>query len=111
MKVYKPSGIPDNFNYIDISSDYIDFYNSSNPLRDTTYYRVYYNYPDLFEVFNTSWSGNYNLQLVETTSDFVYRPDFPQILYCSITFIIIFIFIFNIITSIIRKGGLLRGLL
>ena len=112
--IYRPEGIPSDYNFCDINNDYIDFYNKGS-FRDETaiYYRVYNNYPGLYETLTRNF-GNYNLytfQEYKCSSDFVYRTDFPEIMFCSVTFIIIFLFLFNLITSIIKKGGIFHGLL
>ena len=58
--------------------------------------------------------GNYNtytFQEYPCTSDICYRNDFDSI--CIIVFIccIFFVFLCNIVTSLIRRGGALGGLL
>ena len=63
---------------------------------------------------DTRTFGNYNtytFQEYPVTSDICYRNDFDSI--CIIVFIccIFFVFLCNIVTSLIRRGGALGGLL
>lgn len=63
---------------------------------------------------DTRTFGNYNtytFQEYPCTSDICYRNDFDSI--CIIVFIccIFFVFLCNIVTSLIRRGGALGGLL
>lgn len=79
-----------------------------------TFYRVYTNCGGFYYRVMTSTYSQYNTtytQSIKVTDNSCYRQDFPEI--CLVTFIICFfaLFLFNIITSIIRKGGALGGLL
>lgn len=107
--------IPKNYKYARFNSDYVDLFDT-NVLHNNYYnfYRIYYtNYGFYYEYLTTSVSQyqTYTLQQLEVTDNVCYRQDFPQI--CQVTFIIVFfaVFLFNIFTSVIRKGGLLGGLL
>lgn len=112
-KIYVPSEIPTNYKYGTISSSYIDLFPKSSFRNETTdYYRIYYNYSSgLIEKLERSYgqtTTTYN-ELPVSYSVFD-RPDFINI--CTITLMITFcaIWLFNLITSFVRKGGLLGGL-
>lgn len=114
-KLYVPKEIPKEYNYLgNITDTYYDLYNKSNIQNSTSdFYRVYYNInPDLYthnedyygEIFNT------NFQQVDTSSSILNHPNNLSIF--GVAFIVLFtiVFILNIVTSIIKKGGLLGGL-
>lgn len=113
-KIYVPGGIPSNYKYGQISSNYIDLYPKSFFQNETTdYYRIYYGYSSgLYEHLERSFNGynptSYN-ELPVSYSVFD-RPDFISII--SITLMLTFcgIWLLNLITSFVRKGGLLGGL-
>lgn len=45
------------------------------------------------------------------SSNFVYRNDFGWICTVTMIFVILFVFLCNLVTSIVRRGGVLGGLL
>lgn len=108
--------IPSEYCYADFGSDYIDLYNTNvlQPNNTYTYYRVYlydnaFFYEDLY-ITRSSYSSNIYLDKIDVTDNIRYRRDFPDI--CSTIFIycILFIFLVNLVTSSIKKGGMLGGL-
>ena len=116
-KFYVPDTVPLNYNYALINNNYIDFYNKNTFYNESaTFYRVWYNIsPDTVEVKNRSFGG-YNQTVLDTTNfdltyDYWYRKDMPNILTSALVLSVFFIFTLNVITSIIRKGGILGGLL
>lgn len=115
--IYVPKDIPSEYHYIKYSNyNYFDLFNTDRFSNNSTYdfYRVYYingSYTYYKDTYNTSNYTNISTHNINISSENYYRPDFCNIL--MITFIIVFfaIFLFNIITSCIRKGGLFGGLL
>lgn len=115
MSLYVPNSVPLNYKYIRVGSNYIDFFDRGSAQNVTlTYYRQYFNIsPDL--VFQRQETfGNYNTTYfneVETSHNIMARTDVADIFLCVGFSIIAIIFTINFITSIIKKGGLLGGLL
>ena len=107
--------IPQEYHFALFNNGYIDLYNTSQLTNGTyDFYRVYTNAGGFYyRQMQTTYSqyNNTIAQNINITNNICYRHDFDKI--CVITFIICFfaIFLFNIITSSIRKGGLLGGLL
>lgn len=107
--------IPKNYKYARFNSSYVDLFNT--PVLHSNnydYYRIHFtDYGFYYEKLNITVSQyqSFTLQELDVTDNVSYRQDFPQI--CQVTFIIVFfaIFLFNIFTSVVRKGGLLGGLL
>ena len=106
--------IPKDYHYALFNNGYIDLYNTDR-LHDGTYtfYRVYTNaggfyyrtYQQTYNQYNTIYAQDINV-----TANKCYRQDFPSILFMTICFALVGIWLFNLITSLIRKGGLLGGL-
>ena len=108
--------IPNDYCYAVFNNGYVDLYNTNNFISGRTYpyFRVYLTYNEFLYSKGTTTISNYsNLTTtkIDVSQDMIYRRDFDKI--CSTTFIICFgiILIFNIITSMFKKGGLLGGLL
>lgn len=107
--------IPTSYHYARFGNGYIDLYDSQVLHNNTyTYYRVYTNDNGFYYSTN---SANYSTfvteyaQPIEVTDEVFYRSDFPNIMIMTFLFVLFGVFLFNIITSLIRKGGLLGGLL
>lgn len=111
------SDIPSEFHYARFSSNYIDLYDTDVLLPNTnyTYYRVYmYDNYFAYEQLNTSTGSYYSstyLNNIDTTNNIAYRRDFPSIVCVTFIIAIFGIWLFNIVSSIINKGGVLGGLL
>lgn len=111
-KVYLPSDIPYGYDYGVYSNGYITLYDRPSAQNETlTYYRIYYGYSDGLVTTGTTTFGQYNrtyFEQIPTSRDFFDRPDCFKIV--TIVFILCFfgVWLFNLITSFIRKGGLLR---
>lgn len=107
--------IPQEYHYALFNNGYIDLYNTPNLTNGTyNFYRVYTNAGGFYYRFLSTTYSQYNTtfaQEISVTNNNCYRQDFPDI--CLVTFFIVFftVFLFNILTSIIRKGGALGGLL
>ena len=115
---YVPEGIAGEYKYIVPSQDYYDIYNTNylEPNQTYNYYRFYNNLDQDMYVILQRQTSQYNygyLSCVEITPQhsYIYRKDYKDIVVSSAILIIGVICLFNIITSLIRKGGLLSGLL
>ena len=107
--------IPTEYHFARFGNGYIDLYNTQVLHNNSyTYYRIYTNDNGFYYSTNTT---NYNQYITEyatpidVTSDVFYRTDFPNIMIMTFLFVLFGIFLFNIMTSLIRKGGVLGGLL
>lgn len=115
-KFFIPSDIPTDFKYIVIGNGYYDLYNTPilYPNQTYTYYRFFNDYDQ--DIYNTytrttgSYSSTLNATIIEPTNEYIYRKDYPQILNIVFIYFLFFIILFNIFTSIIKRGGLLGGL-
>lgn len=117
MKLYLTkdciSWLGDNQAYFRLSGETLYVYRE-NPVFDRQVYNcyVYPNYTDfpdfcyLSQTYSTS-----QVVSADFTNEFIARPDNFKI--CSVLFVIVFfaIFLVNIITSFVRRGGVLSGLL
>lgn len=107
--------IPTQYHYARFGNGYIDLYDTQVLHNNSyTYYRIYTNNNGFYYSTNNANYSQYiteYAQPIEVTQDFTYRTDFPNIMIMTFIFVIFGIFLFNIITSLIRKGGLLGGLL
>lgn len=108
--------IPQDYCYAVFNNGYVDLYNTNSFTsgRSYTYFRVYLTYNEFLYSRGTTHISNYsNLTTtkINVSNDMIYRRDFDKI--CSTSFIICFcvVLIFNIVTSMFKKGGLLGGLL
>lgn len=107
--------IPESYHYAVFSNDYITLYNRSNLSNGTyNYYRIYYNSPYFIYSEGDTTFSSYNSTIatdVPVSNSWWYRHDLCGILTCTIIIALFFLFLFNIFTSIVRKGGVLGGLL
>lgn len=106
--------IPQEYHYALFNNGYIDLYNTDTLTNGIyTFYRIYTNvngfyyrqYQQNYSQYNTTYAQNINV-----TDQVVYRQDFPSILFMTLSFTIIGLWLFNLLTSLIRKGGALGGL-
>lgn len=107
--------IPEEYHYALFNNGYIDLYNTDVLHNDTyTFYRVYTNsggffyriYEKRYSQYDTTYTQNINV-----SSKITYRQDFDSIVVLVFIFAIFGVWLFNLLTSSIRKGGLLGGLL
>lgn len=109
--------IPQEYHFAFFNENSIDLYNTPELISNESYnfYRVYTNYNECFfyEYKKNIPYNNSNSELVElqVTSDYKYRPDIDKICITAGSIAIVILISLNIITSIIRKGGVLSGLL
>lgn len=117
-KFYVPEGIGSDYKYVVPNGNYYDLYNVDylEPNRTYNYYRFYDSVDsDMFVVMERS-TTNYNYGYlscveVEPTSEYFYRKDYPNILMSVFILTIGFVVLINAFTSIIKKGGVLSGLI
>lgn len=108
--------IPSEYHYARFNNGYVDLYNTSYipPNSSFNYYRVYmYDNQFAYDIYSgtTGYNGSTISQNINVSSNPMYRRDMPSILLCVLIFSVFGIWLFNIITSLIRKGGVLGGLL
>lgn len=107
--------IPLEYHFANFGNGYIDLYNvpvgHNNVLN---YYRVYTNNNGFFYGTGTNSFSQYttvNFQDIKVSDNWMYRSDIDKIfLVCFIIFFM-FIFVFDIVTSMFKKGGVFGGLL
>lgn len=106
--------IPQEYHYALFNNGYIDLYNTDNLTNGTfNFYRIYTNCGGFYYRLYQQNYGQYNTTIakdINVTSSIAYRSDFPNILFMTICFTLIGIWLFNLFTSVIRKGGVLGGL-
>lgn len=106
--------IPSEYHYAIFNNGYIDLYNT-NILHNNVYhsYRIYTNvngfYYEPREVSVSQYTTTYTRD-VNVSDKPVYRTDFPSILFITCVFTVFGVWLLNLITSLIRKGGVLGGL-
>lgn len=115
-KLYIPESIPYDYKYItNITNTYFDIYKVSNTAGTSgTFYRVYYGLDeDIFQQnsYNHSNYSGYNTIQIDRTNDILARKDISNICITSFSVIFLILFLFNILSSILRKGGVLGDIL
>lgn len=106
--------IPKEFHFARFGTGYIDLFNTDTLVnnRTYTYYRIYM-YDNLFAYSVGSTTGSYSsqtLQNVNVSDNKVYRRDFGDICIMVALLLGFGLWLLNLITSVIRKGGVLGGL-
>lgn len=106
--------ISEEFHFARFGSNYIDLFNTNQLVNNQTYtyYRIYM-YDNLFEYDVKSQQGSYyteTLQDVPVSQSKVYRRDFGDICIMVALMVGFGIWLLNLMTSLIRKGGVLGGL-
>lgn len=106
--------IPEQFHYARFGNNYIDLFDTDrlNNNQTYTYYRIYM-FDNLFEYdVRTQQGGYYSeiLQDVSVSQNKVYRRDFGDICIIVALMVGFGIWLLNLMTSIVRKGGVLGGL-
>lgn len=107
--------IPKEYHYALINSGYIDLYNTDTLHNNTyTFYRVYTNLGGFYYRTYEQHYGDNRItyaQNINVSDKIVYRQDFDKIVFLVFVFAVFGVWLFNLLTSSIRKGGLLGGLL
>lgn len=113
-KIFLPDSIPAGYVYGSVTADYIDLYNKPVFQGETaTYYRIYYNYSSGLVVPMERTFSNYSpttFAELPTSRELMDRPDYFNILFITLAFTVCGLWLFNLMTSIIRKGGVFGGL-
>lgn len=106
--------IPSEYHFAVFGSNYIDLYNTPTLQGTLDYYRVFL-YDNTFAYdHRTTTYNQYNYstaQFINTTDNYMYRRDFPSIMFMSVVYAIIIILCLNIVTSVFKRGGVFSGLL
>lgn len=107
--------IPQEYHFAIFNNGYIDLYNTSELRNNTyTYYRIYTNAGGFYYKIDTQTYSDYRTTYatsITVTDDYKYRTDYSNICSTAFLHILLILFALNIITSLIRKGGSLGGLL
>lgn len=110
--LYIGDEIPSDYHYAVFNSYYVDLYNTPNPRNYVTRYRIFLNYNHFaYQKDDITVNTSLTTYDIPVSSDLVYRRDFGDI--CTTSFIIIFslMLLFNVVTSVFKKGGLFSGLI
>lgn len=106
--------IPSDYKYGTISSDYITLYNKPSGHNETLhYYRIYNSNNGWFYSEGDTTFGQYNTSYFmefKTSNNWMYRTDIDKIFVVCFIIFFMFIFVFNIVTSVFKKGGVFGGL-
>lgn len=105
--------IPLDYHYATFGNDYITLYNRPSAYNQTlNYYRVYdYNNGFYYSTGTQNFGMNTTyFQDVNVSNNWLYRHDIDTIFVCCLCIFIMFLFVFNIITSCFKKGGVFGGL-
>lgn len=113
---YLPNDIAEDYKYLVPSGDYYDLYDTDTLSANTNYrfYRFYKSVAqDYYLTEDITPTNSVDLDCIEImpTHDYVYRNDYKDIVNIVFVYVIGFIFLLNIFTSIIKKGGVLGGLI
>lgn len=106
--------IPEEYHFARFGTGYIDLFNTRTLVNNQTYtyYRIYM-YDNLFEYSVGTTTGSYNsqtLQEVKVSDNKVYRRDFGDICIMVALMVGFGVWLLNLMTSVVRKGGVLGGL-
>lgn len=107
--------IPKQFEYARFNNGYIDLYDTPTLYNKTvTRYRIYTNVNGFYYDVSQETFGSYTsytARKINVTDNACYRSDFPNICLVTFLFVLFGVFLLNLLSSAIRKGGLLGGLL
>lgn len=108
--------IPSEYHYASFSNNYIDLYNVQYllPNQEYDFYRIYM-YDNQFMYSHLSTTTGYYTNttntIIETTDNVMYRRDIDSIFLVTFIVVLLAVFLINIVTSAIRRGGILGGLI
>lgn len=115
VKVYLPDDVPNGYKYGTITNDYVELFNKSTFQNETaTYYRIYYNYNGGVVQTGTRTFSNYNpttYSELPVSRDILDYPKADTLVIIVFIFVLGFIWLSNLFTSIVKKGGLFGGLI
>ena len=107
--------IPLEYHYAVFSDNYITLYNQPSGYNETlNYYRVYTTNNGFFYSQGDTDFGRYQATIftdINVSNNWMYRSDIDKIFLVCFIIILMFIFVFNIVTSVFKKGGVFGGLL
>lgn len=107
---YIPDNVPANYKYlIRINSNYYELSNVPFVNQNSSYNFVrIYNNNDYYTEFYQSSTGynTLNFNEVSVSNDFLCRNDVDKILIASFIIIYFIIFLCNIVTRVVKRGGL-----
>lgn len=106
--------IPKEYCYAKFYDEHIDLYKTNTLVGNVDYYRIFlYDNSFQYEHLQTNYPSTttVSLTLVNVTDDWLYRRDMPSIMFMSVVYCCILVILFNIVSSVFKKGGLLGGLL
>ena len=106
--------IPQEYCYAVFSDNHIDLFKTLTLTGIQDYYRIYlYQNSFQYEHLQTNYSDIATIvpTFVDVTDDWLYRRDMPSILFMGVVYCCILVILFNIVSSVFKKGGLLGGLL
>ncbi len=113
-KIYIGDEIPDGYIYGNVTDTYIELFNKPSFQNETaTCYRIYYRYSDNLVIkTQRDFSGYYTQTFAElpVSRDVFDRPHFANIVIIVFCLSIFGVWLVNLVTSIIKRGGLLGGL-
>lgn len=106
--------IPLNYKYAVFSADRIDLFAQPNLQGTLQGYQIrmydnYFTYAS--RTYNYATNNTQTATQIEVTNDYLYRRDFPSIMFMSVVYVCILVILFNLVSSVFKKGGLLGGLL
>lgn len=107
--------IPSEYHFARFGTGYIDLFNTAtlSNNKEYTYYRIYL-YDNLFaydvRTLNGSYYNTETLKDVKVSSSEVYRRDFGDICIIIALMVGFGVWLLNLMTSVVRKGGVLGGL-
>lgn len=107
--------IPADYHYAVFSNGYITLYNKAQGYNEILqYYRIYTTNNGFYYSTGQQSFSSYNVtyfQDVKVSNDWMYRSDIDKIFVVCFIIFFMFIFVFNIATSVFKKGGVFGGLL
>lgn len=106
--------IPSDYRFAQFSNGYITLFNKSYGQNETlNYYRIYTNNNGFYYTTGTQSFSQYNptyFQEINVSNNWLYRNDIDKIFIVCFIIFFMFIFVFNIVTSMFKKGGVFGGL-
>lgn len=107
--------ISSDYHYADFGNGYITLYNQPTARNEIlNYYRIWTNCDGFYYEVGSTTFGSYQTQYfqdVSVSSYWLYRTDIDKIFLVSFIIVLMFLFVFNIVTSVFKKGGVFSGLL
>lgn len=107
--------IPSEYHFATFSNGYITLYNKPSAYNETlNYYRIYTTNNGFFYSTGAQSFSRYDttyFQDINVSNNWLYRNDIDKIFIVCFIIFFMFIFVFNIATSVFKKGGVFGGLL